>query len=737
MVDLHVRRLVGDPGVTRGVALVEAVAAEAGNQVPDLVDQVLGQLLLLAPFLEDLFLGGDDLAAFLADGLDQLVGSRQRNVAQAVEDLHDLFLVGHDAVGLVEHLVQHRVGELVAREAVFVAVVVADHLHRPGPIEGIGGNQVLEAVGLHLLKHVPHAGTIELEHAARLAASEQFQNFRLVGRQAFQVDRRPAPCRHKLDRSLQYRQGLQTQEVHLQQADLLDDVHGPLRRDLVAHLAQRTITHQRRVGNHYAGGVHRSMTAHAFQPPGNVDQFAHPVVLVDHLAQLGFDLQGPVEGHLQLGRDLLGDHVNLGQRNVQRAAHVADHRPGGHRPEGDDLGHVLAAVLVTDVLDHLGTGVLANVDVDVRHLVAAGVHEPLKKQTVAQRIDVTEAKHIAHQRPDGAAASAAGNVMLAGVVDEVPHDKEVTREVFPLNDRQLAIHPLAKFFGHLAVSPLQTLVAELPEVIDVAHTVRGLEDGGMPLAKIQLQVAQPGDAGRSLQGFRIAGESPLHLLARLDVELAFGVAHAVGIADNFAGRDAQQHIVSLGVVGPQVMDVVGRYDAHADFVGQLGQQGHDPQLVFDAVVLNLDEEVVRPDQVAIELGHLSRFVAAVAEHQSRHLAGQAGGHDDQPLGMFGQDGLVDSRLVVETVEVGGRGQVQQVAEPVGVAGQQDQMVSLILDARDGFLDRAVARRDVGLVADDWLDAFGLAGTVEIDRAEQVTVVGQRDGRLAEFCGNLG
>ena len=49
--------------------------------------------------------------------------------------------------------------------------------------------------------------------------------------------------------------------------------------------------------------------------------------------------------HVRAEGDHLGDLVHFGQGDLQDPADVADGRPGGHRPEGDDLADVVLAVL--------------------------------------------------------------------------------------------------------------------------------------------------------------------------------------------------------------------------------------------------------------------------------------------------------------------------------------------------------------------------------------------------------
>ena len=80
--------------------------------------------------------------------------------------------------------------------------------------------------------------------------------------------------------------------------------------------------------------------------------------------------------------DHLGDAVDLGQGHLEDAADVADGRPGGHGPEGDDLADVLLAVLLGHVLDHLLPAAAAEVHVDVGQADALGVEEALEEEVV-------------------------------------------------------------------------------------------------------------------------------------------------------------------------------------------------------------------------------------------------------------------------------------------------------------------------------------------------------------------
>ena len=114
-----------------------------------------------------------------------------------------------------------------------------------------------------------------------------------------------------------------------------------------------------------------------------------------------------VERHVERRRDLLGDAVDVGVRHVERAADVAHHGLRLHRPEGDDLRDVLAAVLARDVVDHLAAAPLAEVHVDVGHRDALGVEEALEDEIEVDRIDVGDAHAPRDERSGGRSAARA------------------------------------------------------------------------------------------------------------------------------------------------------------------------------------------------------------------------------------------------------------------------------------------------------------------------------------------
>ena len=97
---------------------------------------------------------------------------------------------------------------------------------------------------------------------------------------------------------------------------------------------------------------------------------------------------------------------------------------------------------------------------------------------------------------------------------------------------------------------------------------------------------------------------------------------------------------------------------------------------------------------------------------------------DQPLGVPRQQLLVDPRLVVEPLQECRRDQVDQVAVAFLALAQQHQVV-VPVRVRAALVPLL---RDVHLAADDRLHPLLPRGVIELHRAEQVAMVGQRHGR---------
>ena len=160
----------------------------------------------------------------------------------------------------------------------------------------------------------------------------------------------------------------------------------------------------------------------------------------------------------------------------------------------------------------------------------------------------------------------------------------------------------------------------------------------------------------------------------------------------------------------------------SSLLGDVEQPLADRALDRQAVVHQLEEEVLLAEDVPVVRRGLQRLVGLAEPQPGLHLAGRAAGGGDDPLGVLGDQLAVHARLAVVAlacwpamesvnrlrrpvalprehghVRVGaGAGDVAALAELVGAA-----LARLAPEHR--LLVVAAGRRDVGLDADDRLD----------------------------------
>jgi hypothetical protein len=218
-----------------------------------------------------------------------------------------------------------------------------------------------------------------------------------------------------VQRPLDDAQVAQAEEVHLEQAQLVDSVHFVLgdNRGVLGTTARlrlalhRQVLGQRVARDHHRGGMDPVLAAEPLEALGNVDYTLDVGVGRVHLAQFAGGLVAVrmlwvlletrpkrcVPAHHQRGHRL-GYAVANAVGVPQDSGGIAD---GGARLDGrerDDLSDMVRAPTLGGVADHLAPVALVEVHVDVGHLLAARVQEPLEQQVVADRVDINYAQAV-------------------------------------------------------------------------------------------------------------------------------------------------------------------------------------------------------------------------------------------------------------------------------------------------------------------------------------------------------
>ena len=727
-------RLVGDQAVGGGVGLVEAVAGELGQQVEDLVSQLLGVAPLGGPGHEAGPFMLHDLDLFLAHGPAKNVGLAQSVPGQEVGHGHDLLLVDDDAVGLLEDGYQIGMGIGHWLTAVFAVHEVGDEVHRPRPVEGHQGDDLFEALGFEPDQEFLHARRLQLEDAGGVAPTQEFEGGGVVQGGAADVKVLILALPDQPAGVVDDGQSAQAQEVELYQPDPLAVLHGELGDRLaVLVLVEGQVFSQWLVSDDHPGGVGRGVAAEPFQPLGQRDEAIDRLIPAAQFPQPRLLLLGFFQGHAQFFRDQLGDHVHLAVSQPQYPAHVPDHRPGLHLAEGGDLGHVLGVIALGDVGQDLVALFDTEVDVDVGHGDPFAVQKALEEEVVGDGVQVGYVEGVGHQ---GAGRRAAPRTdrdgLVLGPLDEVGHDQEVAGEAHAGDDLQLLIQTPAIGFPFLGSQsealepPGQALHRFFPQDLLSRLPLGQGKAGKMMLAQAGFDLAALGD-GQGVAGQLGLKAEPLdHLLGRAEIEQVRGEAQPLFIIDLLARLDGQQDVVGLSVFPVEVVAVVGGHGRQPHVVGQLQQLGIDCRLLRYAGVLYLDVEVFPPEDVGQATGCGLGLVLTPLNQVGRHLAVEAGREGDEALMVLGQVVEIGPRLVVEAVDVGVGHDLEQILIAVVVLGQQNKVVMDGL-ARPVLLVPPVSWSDIDLAADDGLDPGLLAQGVEFDGPVEIAVIGQGHG----------
>src|SRR5215208_4554604 len=444
--------------------------------------------------------------------------------------------------------------------------------------------------------------------------------------------------------------------------------------------------------------------------PGNVG-----IVLgAQHVAERGPD---------RLVGDELGKLVRIRVGVLVDPSRVPDGSLRAYGPERYDLGHVLvAAVLVRHVAHHLRAPRDREVYVHIRHVDAVRVQKALEEQRVLQGIEVRDLKRVGD---DGAGSrSPPGpdrDLPVLRILDKIPDDQEVVGETHLRNRLQLELKP-AEYLPALrppTVTLREAAFALLPQVLVGAIALGLREVRQTRLTQLDPDVFDAlDDFDRILQRLGMVGEDPGHLIYGLDVELLARELHPVGVVVELAGPDAEQHVVHPGVVPRSVVRIVGRDERNAGLFVEPEETIVDAPLLFDAVVLHLQINVVEDPSVFEQ--EPSRLIETSLQYPGRDLSREAAGETDDPTPILPQHLHVDTRLVVEALQKPAGGELHEV--PVARSGPGDQREVVIRGAAPVI----PVGCDVDLAPHQGFYP-GLPGLlVELDRAVHYTVVGERE-----------
>ena len=550
----------------------------------------------------------------------------------------------------------------------------------------------------------------------------------------------------QLDRDVEHRQRLQAEEVEFHQPCRLDPFHVELGHRHVGFgiAIQRHQFAQRPVADHDAGRVGGGVPGQAFEALGDVEGARDHGVLVAERLQLRLagDRRRQRHRRSRILRHQLGQLVDLAVGHLQHAADVAQHAARLQRTEGDDLRHLVAAVALLHVVDHLAAPVLAEVDVEVRHRDAFGIEEALEQQAEADRIEIGDGQRIGDQRARaGAAAGSDRNIVGLGPFDEVGDDQEIARIVHAVDDVDLEGETLAIVFfggaGRQAMNlqaPRQSLAGltlQFRRLLALRVGSRAGADGEARqdrLARHRAERAALGDLDRRCQRLRDVGKQHRHFGAGLEAVIGRQLL-AVGLGDQTPAGDAQQRVVGFVVVVRCEIRLVGGDQRQPLGIGKIDQAGLDAALFVDAMALQFDIEAVA-EQARQPVAARRRERRVIAMERERNRAIGPAGQGDQILGLAFQPFELDVRgLVNRRLEESPRVQTHQAAI-AALPRRQQHDSRRRRGKRVARVRILIAEIDGEFAPHDRLDAVARHLVGEFQRPEHVVGIGQRQRRLA-------
>ena len=366
----------------------------------------------------------------------------------------------------------------------------------------------------------------------------------------------------------------------------------------------------------------------------------------------------------------------------------------------------------------------------------------LEQQVVLQRVEAGDVERVRHQRagPRPAPRADRAAVVLCPV-DEVGDDQEVAGEAH-LQDRvDLEVEPfdvagslraaLLLIRVQLREASFQSLVRSDAEVVLHRHRLavdqRRREVGQLRFAEHEAQVAALRDLHRVRHRARQVREQRLHLRLRLEVLLAAETLYAARVAQHLALGHADARLMSLEVIGREELDRMRRHNGQLQACRKRDRGAHMRLVARQPRALQLDVEPIREQACESRReGLCPRLVARDERLAHRPVLGAR--QHDQTLAEFAEPGPLQRRLrTLPTLQPGTRQQLAQVQIALAAANERDHTARCLLAAFG-------LEPEVG--ADDRLDPRLARGAVELDGAEHVRQVGDRERALLVRCRRL-
>ncbi len=107
------------------------------------------------------------------------------------------------------------------------------------------------------------------------------------------------------------------------------------------------------------------------------------------------------------------------------------------------------------------------------------------------------------------------------------------------------------------------------------------------------------------------------------------------------------------ILAGDIVYVIGCDEFCFNFAGDSAEAPVNQRLLREPVILQLQVEIFRAEDLAVAPGQFSRLFIAAPVQQRGDLPGQAAAQGDQPRAVFCQQLVIDARFVVKSFNIAG------------------------------------------------------------------------------------
>ena len=125
---------------------------------------------------------------------------------------------------------------------------------------------------------------------------------------------------------------------------------------------------------------------------------------------------------------------------------------------------------------------------------------------------------------------------------------------------------------------------------------------------------------------------------RFDIKVWGGKRKAFWIAERFTGLNAEQNVVRRGILGFEVMTIIGRHQRDAEVAAKPYERLVEGGLTIEVMALDFEEVVVAKLLLIPACGFTRPLFLAVGQG-AEDFTGQTATGDDQPLVYFANSSL--------------------------------------------------------------------------------------------------